>query len=91
VGGGDCKNVVSYVTGKVWIKQMMISAFLLPVLICGTAFFINFIAIYYHASRAIPFGTMVSISPSSTGSLKYTVSFGAFELIHVNTQDHVQQ
>ena len=47
-------------TGKVWIKQMLLSAFLLPMLICGTAFFINFIAIYYHASRAIPFGTMVS-------------------------------
>lgn len=27
--------------------------------VCGTAFFVNFIAIYYHASRAIPFGTMV--------------------------------
>ncbi|XP_014788958.1 transmembrane 9 superfamily member 3 [Octopus bimaculoides] len=48
--------------GKVWIKQMMLSAFLLPILVCGTAFFINFIAIYYHASRAIPFGTMVAIT-----------------------------
>ena len=25
-------------------------------------FFINFIAIYYHASRAIPFGTMVAVT-----------------------------
>jgi len=40
---------------------MVTSAFLIPVLVCGTAFFINFIAIYYHASRAIPFGTMVKI------------------------------
>lgn len=39
---------------------MLLSAFSLPALVCGTAFFINFIAIYYHASRAIPFGTMVS-------------------------------
>lgn len=46
--------------GRRWIKQMLYSAFLLPSLVCGTAFFINFIAIYYHASRAIPFGTMVS-------------------------------
>ena len=46
--------------GKVWIKQMLMSAFFLPFVVCGTAFFINFIAIYYHASRAIPFGTMVS-------------------------------
>ncbi|KAL5017783.1 hypothetical protein ScPMuIL_003505 [Solemya velum] len=47
--------------GKVWIKQMVLSAFFLPVLVCGTAFFINFIAMYYHASRAIPFGTMVAV------------------------------
>ena len=39
---------------------MICSAFLLPSLVCGVAFSINFIAIYYHASRAIPFGTMVS-------------------------------
>lgn len=45
--------------GKVWIRQMFVSAFMLPALVCGTAFCINFIAIYYHASRAIPFGTMV--------------------------------
>lgn len=38
---------------------MVVSAFFLPCLVCGTAFLINFIAIYYHASRAIPFGTMV--------------------------------
>ncbi|XP_059620555.1 transmembrane 9 superfamily member 3 [Phlebotomus argentipes] len=48
--------------GKVWIKQMLVSAFLIPVFVCGTAFFINFIAIYYHASRAIPFGTMLAIT-----------------------------
>lgn len=47
-------------TGRRWIKQMFIGAFLIPAMVCGTAFFINFIAIYYHASRAIPFGTMVS-------------------------------
>lgn len=46
--------------GKRWIKQMVLSAFFLPALVCGTAFFINFIAIYYHASRAIPFGSMVN-------------------------------
>lgn len=46
--------------GRIWIKQMLLSAFMLPALVCGTAFFINFIAMYYHASRAIPFGSMVS-------------------------------
>ena len=39
---------------------MALSAVLFPLLVCGTAFMINFIAIYYHASRAIPFVTMVS-------------------------------
>lgn len=48
--------------GKRWIKQMVLSAFLLPALVCGTAFMINFIAIYYHASRAIPFGSMVAVT-----------------------------
>jgi len=48
--------------GKVWIKQMLLSASLMPLLVCGTAFFINFIAMYYHASRAIPFGTMVAVT-----------------------------
>jgi len=38
---------------------MVIGALLLPALVSCTAFFINFIAMYYHASRAIPFGTMV--------------------------------
>lgn len=39
---------------------MVLSAALFPSLVCGVAFLINFIAIYYHASRAIPFLTMVS-------------------------------
>lgn len=47
--------------GRQWIKQMTLSAVLFPLLVCGTAFMINFIAIYYHASRAIPFATMVSL------------------------------
>ncbi|CAG9761434.1 unnamed protein product [Ceutorhynchus assimilis] len=47
--------------GKLWIRQMVASAFMLPVFVCGTAFFINFIAMYYHASRAIPFETMIAV------------------------------
>lgn len=46
--------------GRIWIKQMILSAFM-SFIVCGTAFFINFIAMYYHASRAIPFGSMESI------------------------------
>lgn len=59
---------MSLFTGRRWIKQMFIGAFLIPAMVCGTAFFINFIAIYYHASRAIPFGTMVS---HFTGEFKH--------------------
>lgn len=57
-GGG----LYSRFNGKKWMKQMILSAFFLPILICGTAFLINFIAIYYHASRAIPFGSMVAVT-----------------------------
>jgi transmembrane 9 superfamily protein 3 len=49
---------------------MLLSAFMLPALVCGTAFLINFIAIYYHASRAIPFGTMVSVKTNLVQSVK---------------------
>jgi len=55
-------SLYARMSGKTWMRQMLVSAFLLPVLVCGTAFVINFIAIYYHASRAIPFGTMVAVS-----------------------------
>jgi transmembrane 9 superfamily member 3 len=48
--------------GKIWIRQMLLSASLIPMFVCGTAFMINFIAIYYHASRAIPFGTMLAVT-----------------------------
>lgn len=48
--------------GKEWIRQMAASAFLVPALVCGVAFFINFIAIYYHASRAIQLGSMVAVA-----------------------------
>ena len=39
---------------------MLFSTALFPSMICGTAFLINFVAIYYRASRAIPFTSMVS-------------------------------
>ncbi|XP_031553580.1 transmembrane 9 superfamily member 3-like [Actinia tenebrosa] len=48
--------------GRQWIRQLVVGALLFPSLVCCTAFVINFIAIYYHASRAIPFGTMVAVA-----------------------------
>ena len=65
VNGYTGGSLYARMGGKKWIRQMIVSAFLLPFLVCSTAFFINFIAIYYHASRAIPFTTMVSrIAPA---------------------------
>lgn len=61
--------------GRVWIKQMILSAFMLPLMVCGTAFFINFIAMYYHASRAIPFGSMVRSSFNSTNSHTQVINY----------------
>lgn len=47
--------------GKRWLRQMLVSAAALPGAVCTTAFAVNLIAIYYHASRAIPFGSMVTV------------------------------
>lgn len=47
--------------GKEWIKQMVAGGALFPSLVCGSAFIVNLVAISYHASRAIPFLTMVSV------------------------------
>ncbi|CRL02640.1 CLUMA_CG015777, isoform A [Clunio marinus] len=55
-------SLYSRMGGRIWIRQMLLSAFLIPSFVCGTAFLINFIAIYYHASRAIPFGTMLAVT-----------------------------
>jgi len=50
--------------GKLWIRQMVIGALLVPALISTTAFFINFIAIYYQTAKAIHFTSMVNLIKS---------------------------
>jgi transmembrane 9 superfamily protein 3 len=62
INGYFGSSLYSQMGGKKWIQQMMASVFLMPTVVCGTSFFINFIAIYYHASRAIPFGSMVAVT-----------------------------
>jgi len=62
VNGYSGGSLYARMGGKMWIRQMVVSAFLLPMMVCSTAFFINFIAIYYHASRAIPFTTMIAVA-----------------------------
>ena len=57
-GGG----MYSRLSGKRWIKQMVVGSLLFPVMIGTVALTINWISIYYHASRAIPFTTMVKFN-----------------------------
>lgn len=57
VGG----SVYARMGGKRWIRQMLLGTFILPWFICGTAFIVNFVAMWYHASRAIPFITMLAV------------------------------
>ena len=52
-------GMYSRLNGKSWIKQMVIGALLLPVFVSTVALTVNWVSIYYHASRAIPFTTMV--------------------------------
>lgn len=47
--------------GKEWIRHMLLTAFLVPGVVCTVAFLINFVAIYYHATRAFPIETIVSV------------------------------
>lgn len=61
-------SMYSRVGGKNWIKQMVVSAFLFPSIIATVALAVNAIAIYYHASRAIPFTTMVSFFMVNIGN-----------------------
>uniref|UniRef100_A0A0N5AYD8 Transmembrane 9 superfamily member n=1 Tax=Syphacia muris TaxID=451379 RepID=A0A0N5AYD8_9BILA len=48
--------------GKRWIRQMVMGALLLPCVISGVAFLVNIVAIFYHASRAIPFTVMLAVT-----------------------------
>ncbi|CEF59928.1 Nonaspanin (TM9SF) family-containing protein [Strongyloides ratti] len=47
--------------GKKWIRQIIIGTGLFPVSVSFVSLSINFVAIYYHASRAIPFTSMLTV------------------------------
>lgn len=55
-GGG----MYSRTGGSNWVKQALVGAFFFPGTISAVALTVNTVAIYYHASRAIPFLTMVN-------------------------------
>lgn len=48
--------------GKRWIRTMFLTAGLWPGFVVGCALLINFISIYYSTTKAIPFGTMVTLA-----------------------------
>ena len=52
-------HICMTILGQVWMKQLVVGAFLMPVIICSVSFLVNFISIYYGSSRSIPFTVMV--------------------------------
>ena len=48
-------------SGKQWIRQMIFSTCLFPLLVSSVAILVNIVALFYHASRAIPVTSMVSL------------------------------
>lgn len=59
VNGYAGGSLYARMRGQLWIKQMIVGAFLVPAIICGVTFLVNFISIYYGSSRSIPFTVMV--------------------------------
>ncbi|EGD77562.1 endomembrane protein emp70 [Salpingoeca rosetta] len=56
-GGG----LYARLKGTQWIKQTLLSALLMPAVVSTAILLVNFVAIYYNASRAIPFTTMLVV------------------------------
>jgi transmembrane 9 superfamily protein 3 len=59
VNGYAGGSLYARMRGQLWIKQLVVGAFLVPAFICGVTFLVNFISIYYGSSRSIPFTVMV--------------------------------
>ncbi|CAF2942030.1 unnamed protein product [Rotaria sp. Silwood2] len=62
VNGYAGGSLYARMKGQLWIKQLLVGAFLVPAIICGVAFLVNFISIYYGSSRSIPFTVMLSVT-----------------------------
>jgi len=61
IGGYYSGSFFAKYGGRSWIKNMFLTSCLFPFIIGGVTLIINFIAIYYQSSRAIPFGSMMTI------------------------------
>lgn len=62
VAGFISGSLYARMGGTEWIKQMVLTASLMPCLAASFSFLVNLIAMYYHATRAIPFTTLLSIT-----------------------------
>ncbi|CAF1245058.1 unnamed protein product [Adineta ricciae] len=62
VNGYAGGSLYARMKGQLWIKQLLVGAFLVPAIICSVAFLVNFISIYYGSSRSIPFTVMLSVT-----------------------------
>ncbi|CAF1176242.1 unnamed protein product, partial [Adineta steineri] len=62
VNGYAGGSLYARMKGQLWIKQLIVGAFLVPAIICGVAFLVNFISIYYGSSRSLPFTVMLSVT-----------------------------
>ncbi|CAF3329886.1 unnamed protein product [Rotaria socialis] len=62
VNGYAGGSLYARMKGQLWIKQLIVGAFLVPAVICGVTFLVNFISIYYGSSRSIPFTVMLSVT-----------------------------
>ncbi|KAL7754226.1 hypothetical protein RI367_000207 [Sorochytrium milnesiophthora] len=47
--------------GKNWVRTMLCTALVLPGIVCTSAFVINFVAIAYQSTRAVPFTIMLAL------------------------------
>jgi len=61
IGGYYSGSFFAKYGGRSWIKNMFLTACLFPCIIGSVTLIINFIALYYQSSRAIPFGSMLII------------------------------
>ncbi|CAF0831508.1 unnamed protein product [Rotaria sp. Silwood1] len=62
INGYSGGSLYARMGGQLWMKQLIVGAFLVPFLICGVSFLVNFVSIYYGSSRSIPFTVMLSVT-----------------------------
>ena len=62
IGGYYSGSYYSKYRGKNWIRTMVFTACLFPLVTTVIGLFVNFFAIVYQAQTAVPFGTMCAMA-----------------------------